>query len=85
MDFIEKLVLSIFRYLMFRFKTGPFKEETPLTKVDPNLLKRTLFMSQLSRSEFDLMVLGTEQLLTVYEFDKKRSSLKSQETIEEII
>ena len=74
---------------MFRFKTGLFKEETLLTNVEPNLVKRTSFMSQISKSEFDLMnlkaKLGTEKLLTVYEFDEKRNSLKSQDTIEEVI
>ena len=46
-------------------------------------------MSQISRSEFDLMnlkaKLGAEDLLTIYEFDEKRNSLQSQDTFEETI
>jgi hypothetical protein len=76
---------------MFRYKRGPFKAEPPLTKMNQtnNSVKRTIFMSQISRSEFDLMnlkaKLGAEDLLTIYEFDEKRNSLKSQDTIEETI
>ena len=76
---------------MFRYKRGPFKAETPLTKVNQtnNYVKRTIFMSQISRSEFDLMnlkaKLGAEDLLTIYEFDEKRNSLQSQDTFEETI
>ena len=46
-------------------------------------------MSQISKSEFDMMSLksklGTDDLLTIYEFDEKRNSLKSQDTVEETI
>ena len=74
---------------MFTFKRGPFKEETPQKNGYHNPDKRTSFMTQISKVEFDLMnqraKLGKEKLLTVYEFDKKRSSLQSQDTIEEII
>ena len=72
---------------MFTFKRGPFKEETPLNNGYHSRDKRTSFMSQMSKIEFDLMnqKVGEEKLLTIYEFDKKRSSLQSQDTIEEII
>ena len=76
---------------MFRYKRGPFKAEPHLTKENQtnNSAKRTIFMSQISRSEFDMMnlraKLGAEDLLTIYEFDEKRSSLQSQDTIEEAI
>ena len=47
-------------------------------------------MSQMSKSEFEKMYLqeklGTEELLTILEFDKKRNtSFQSQDTIEEDI
>ena len=46
-------------------------------------------MSQVSRSEFDMMdlkvLLGAEDLFTIYEFDEKRNSLQSQDTFEETI
>ena len=70
---------------MFRYNRGPFKkklEETPR--------KRSIFMSQTSKSEFETMhlkaSLGAKELPTLLEFDKKRNaSLKSQDTITEDI
>ena len=51
--------------------------------------KRSIFMSQISRSEFETMhlkaKLGAEEILTILEFDKKRSSVQSQDTVEEDI
>jgi len=78
---------------MFRYKRGLFKEEPLLNKVGQEQSsaqrKRSIFMSQISRSEFDTMhmraKLGTEELLTIFEFDKKRSSVQSQDTVEEDI
>jgi len=70
---------------MFRHNRGPFKvklEETPR--------KRSIFMSQISKSEFEKMHLKsslvTKDLPTILEFDKKRNApLKSQDTITEDI
>jgi len=87
------MVFVVGGFLMFRYKRGLFKEEPLLNKVGQEQSsaqrKRSIFMSQISRSEFDTMhmraKLGTEELLTIFEFDKKRSSVQSQDTVEEDI
>jgi len=79
--------------LMFRYKRGPFQPESQLLTADETnkSQKRSIFMSQRSKNEFENMhmksKLGTEELLTILEFDKSRKigSLPSQETIEEDI
>jgi len=84
-------VVTVGGFFMFQYKRGPFKEsiQTSSSIHSKNSMKRTLFMSQISKSEFDMMSLksklGTDDLLTIYEFDEKRNSLKSQDTVEETI
>jgi len=68
---------------MFRYNRGPFK-----VKLEEPPRKRSIFMSQISKSEFEKMnlkaSLGTKDLPTISEFDKrKNASFKSQDTITE--
>ena len=77
---------------MFRYKRGPFRVISQPSKENEttSLHRRNIFMSQMSKSEFEKMYLqeklGTEELLTILEFDKKRNtSFQSQDTIEEDI
>ena len=69
---------------MFTFKRGIFRETSQENGTNSQY-KRTNFMSQISKIEFDLMnqraKLGEEKLLSVYEFDVKRSSLEAQDTV----
>lgn len=76
-------VFVIGGFLMFRYNRGPFK-----VKLEEPPRKRSIFMSQISKSEFEKMnlkaSLGTKDLPTISEFDKrKNASFKSQDTITE--
>ena len=75
---------------MFRYKRGPFRVMSQPIKANGKTgpHRRSIFMSQMSKSEFEKMHLqenlGSEELLTILEFDKKRNaSFQSQDTIEE--
>ena len=71
---------------MFRYKRGPFRVISQPSKENEttSLHRRNIFMSQMSKSEFEKMHL--QEKLAILEFDKKRNAFfQSQDTIEEDI